>query len=59
MALLVSFSAARMTELARITMKDIIKDGNKMIISTQIKKGNNICNGKITLLKKNSQICPV
>ncbi|KAA6361811.1 MAG: hypothetical protein EZS28_042662, partial [Streblomastix strix] len=60
MALLVSFSAARMTELSRMTMKDLDNSQkNKMIIATTIKKGSKVRNETITLNRLESQLCPV
>ncbi|KAA6372188.1 MAG: hypothetical protein EZS28_032285, partial [Streblomastix strix] len=60
MALLVSFSAARMTELSRMTMKDLdCSQKNRLIISTIIKKGNKIRNETITLNRLKNQLYPV
>ncbi|KAA6356540.1 MAG: hypothetical protein EZS28_047934 [Streblomastix strix] len=60
MALQVSFSAARMTELSRMTMKDLDNSQkNKMIIATTIKKGSKVRNETITLNRIESLLCPV
>ncbi|KAA6382584.1 MAG: hypothetical protein EZS28_021889 [Streblomastix strix] len=59
MTLLICFSAARMTELQRITMQDIIQDKDIVTIATVIKKGNKIRNEKISLLQRNNELCPV
>ncbi|KAA6389611.1 MAG: hypothetical protein EZS28_014863 [Streblomastix strix] len=58
-ALLVSFSAARMTELSRMTMKDLhSSQNNTLIIATIIKKGNKIRNETITINRIKNQQCP-
>ncbi|KAA6369382.1 MAG: hypothetical protein EZS28_035091, partial [Streblomastix strix] len=60
MSLLVSFSAARMTELSRMTLKDIQSPNKKsMIINTQIKKGCKIRNEQIKLNRSNCKLCPI
>ncbi|KAA6388342.1 MAG: hypothetical protein EZS28_016128 [Streblomastix strix] len=60
MALLVSFSAAHMTELSRMTMKDLnSSQKNRLIIATIIKKGNKIRNETITLNRLKNQLCSV
>ncbi|KAA6395467.1 MAG: hypothetical protein EZS28_009006 [Streblomastix strix] len=59
MTLLVCYSTARMTELQRMTIDEITMGKDIFTISTVIKKSNNVRNEKITLLQRNSQLCPV
>ncbi|KAA6393352.1 MAG: hypothetical protein EZS28_011120 [Streblomastix strix] len=59
-SLLVSFSAAIMTELSRIFLKDIYNPNKKnMTINTQILKGNKIRNEQIKHNRSNCQLFPI
>ncbi|KAA6355775.1 MAG: hypothetical protein EZS28_048697 [Streblomastix strix] len=59
MALLVAFTAARMTELTRIGRKDVKIDEQKMMLQSKIMKGKKIREYSIELRRQGTSYCPV
>ncbi|KAA6362930.1 MAG: hypothetical protein EZS28_041543, partial [Streblomastix strix] len=56
--LLVAFIAARMIEFARITMKDVLIDDEKMMLRTRIKKDKKMREYLIGLRRQDIEYCP-
>ncbi|KAA6379996.1 MAG: hypothetical protein EZS28_024479 [Streblomastix strix] len=59
MALLVTFAAARMTELTRMKRKDILIDEQRMMLYTKIKKDRKMREYTIELRRQGKEYCPV
>jgi integrase len=59
MAVLVMFTACRMTELTRMKRSDIIFDEKGMNIKTKTKKGKKEIDHDIRLERKDGICCPV
>ncbi|KAA6393717.1 MAG: hypothetical protein EZS28_010753 [Streblomastix strix] len=58
-ALFVVFMAARMTELTRMKRKDILIDGQRMMLQTKIKKSRKLREYMIELKRQGTENCPV
>jgi hypothetical protein len=59
LALIVSFSAARMTELAAITRSGIEINENEMIIKMTVKKKKKPITYDVLFKRRQGNVCPV
>ncbi|KAA6373434.1 MAG: hypothetical protein EZS28_031040 [Streblomastix strix] len=59
MAIFVAFTAARMTELTRMTIGGTIIDGNEMKVRIKVKKGKKEIEYEVQVNRQRGQICPV